>query len=235
MVIKRKQKGQGFVEYAILVFILILDVALVLKATGVTVRDLYCTSLEGIGINPNVCSSAYFHDDFNGSLKGWDAIFGNWHIEDGKLIGSGKGSMFVDIPAENYMISLKDVLLSKGDGYGVFFRADDYGSVDGYNFQFDPGYGDGEFLMREWANGAEFSPFDRKKPKKDFDWNAPHDIDVVVEGDKFTTYIDGTKVSSGKDKTYTEGGVGLRTWDSSEVSVGGITVSPIPDHYSGGK
>ena len=127
------------------------------------------------------------------------------------------------------MISLKDVILEKGNGFGVAFRASQIDAFNGYTFQYDPGYGGGAFIMRKWANGREFAPFARQ-PAPSFDWyGASHDIEIVVRGDTYSAYVDNVLVLEGRDSTWVDNdqAAGLRVWDSSEVSLGDFQVDPL--------
>jgi fructan beta-fructosidase len=52
-------------------------------------------------------------------------------------------------------------------------------------------------------------------------------VQVVVQGDTYIAYVDGVKVLEARDSTYLEGGMGLRTWDNSTISVDQVTVNSV--------
>ena len=228
---KSRRKGQGLIEYAIILALIGVVSGLTLKASGTTINDVYCDVVTGLGADGGSCGGSLFHDAFDGDmLSAWEVVKGKWYPEDGKLCGGpGEGQIYTDVGASDYVINLSGATLEKGDGFGIFFRADNYKKVDGYSFQFDPGYGSGEFILREWAHGREFSPFARQKPSGSFDWHeVVHDVRLEVSGDTFTVYVDDELVVQGSDSTYTEGGVGLRTWDGTKVCFDSIDIDPIP-------
>ena len=227
---KLRTKGQGLIEYAIILALIAVSTGLTLEATGTSLKSVFCDVVMGLGASAGGCGGSLLQDDFTGdALSDWEIVKGKWHPEDGKLCGGpGEGQIYTDIGASDYVINLTGAMLEKGDGFGIFFRADNYKKVDGYSFQFDPGYGSGEFIMREWAHGNEFSPFARQKPSSSFDWHeVPHDVRLEIKGDTFSAYIDDELVVQGSDSTYAEGGIGLRTWDGTKVCFDGISVDPI--------
>ncbi len=99
-----------------------------------------------------------------------------------------------------------EVVLNKGQGYGVMFRVQNYdGSPNGYAFQYDPGL-EG-IVFRKWVNGWEiWQPLAYQK-LTNYQWyGVSKDIDVVVKGNSMQAYIDGELVISAKDDTYSSGG-----------------------------
>lgn len=228
----RKVKGQGLVEYGlVLALISVLSVG-TLTATGNSIKDVYCdvsSSLTGGGN----CSTAFFFDAFNDDLSVWDVVRGSWEIIDGKLHtrAHGEGQIFTDINQSDYQVELEDVNLASGKGFGLIFRAEDTEAFNGYTFQYDPGYGAGAFIFRKWANGREFSPFARTFAP-DFDWyDTDHDVKVVVNGGQYSAYIDNELVCEGVDTSWEDNtkSVGLRVWSNSDVTFESFTVNPIQD------
>jgi hypothetical protein len=119
-------------------------------------------------------------------------------------------------------------VLQQGNGYGIYFRANNLDSVDGYSFQFDPGYGS-SFIFRKWVRGNELSPFARAYAPAGFEWwNTVREIKVVANGNRFTAYVDGQQVLTGSDATYATGGVGFRTWDNTKACFDNLSVDPLP-------
>lgn len=229
----RSEKGQGLVEYALLVALVAIALILVLQLTGVRLSDVYCSVADGI-TGGNACDQeAYCSDDFSSELDDWDTLTGAWKTGEGQVCTKGAAWAFnqcsLDMDASNYVVNLDGASLTKGNGYGIVFRASDAGTkFSGYTFQYDPGYGGGAFIFRKWINGRELPPF-AVTPARGFDWyGSPKDIQLVVNGSQFTAYVDGQPVLSGSDSTYQEGGVGLRSWDGSEVCFDNFRIEPLP-------
>jgi hypothetical protein len=60
---------------------------------------------------------------------------------------------------------------------------------------------------------------------EDYDWYSnAHQIQLSVIGNNFTVNIDGQEMMTATDDTYTEGGIGLRTWDDTEACFEGIKI-----------
>jgi len=234
-----RPRGQGFVEYLIIIALIAVGVYISLETAGYSLRDAYCSAAEVLG-NPDACSTGeiYCQDDFS-TADDWTSQYGTWTNEDGKLCTS-RGSKNYNNCSQNmknnedYTIKLKDVQLDRGDGYGIFFRGTEMGGrTDGYIVQYDPGWGGGSIIMRKWINGRELPPFASIR-MPDYDWySEPHDMQLNVEGDTFTFILDGEEVLVGQDDTYTEGGVGLRSWDYSEVCFGDIAIGELEKETGG--
>lgn len=224
---KHSYQGQGFVEYILLIILILLVILGALDVSGVSLKTLYCKVINSLGAKPALCNTSLFQDDFN-NLDQWTIVSGTWSIQSGKLCGGpGEGKIFVNIDgASDYAINLNGAQLSAGNGYGLYFRATNFQAVNGYNFQYDPGYPG--FLFREWYKSNEYAPAARVVPNNFNYYSQPHNIQVVVEGDTYTSYLDGTKLYTVNDSTYTSGGIGLRTWDSTTVCFDSIQVDPLP-------
>jgi len=159
------KNGQGLVEYALLLVLLVVGVILIMSLMGVSISDLYCSAANAIG-GGTACNEQeiYCQDNFDGDLSGWQAS-GNLSLKNGQLcFGNGLRSMnkcSMKLDQSDYVISMNDVNLSKGNGYGVYFRTTvDNNGLDGYIFQYDPGlksaaYPNGAFIIRQWVNGHE--------------------------------------------------------------------------------
>jgi hypothetical protein len=59
-------------------------------------------------------------------------------------------------------------------------------------------------------------------------YNTPHDFDISVKGDTYTVFMDGKQILSAKDSTYTTGGSGLRSWDSTSACMGDFSILEAP-------
>ncbi|RME87502.1 MAG: DUF1080 domain-containing protein [Anaerolineae bacterium] len=242
-------KGQGLVEFALLLALVALVAFLALQAMGISVREAYCRVASAFSENACTDAGVYCSTSFDGKtgheheeeednedrgIDGWEARRGHWKVEDGQMCTSKHARIFntcsTELPQGDYEIRLDGATLMQGNGYGVFFRVSNVGShFNGYTFQYDPGYGGGAFIYRKWVNGRELWPPFAIAWAPNYDWyGEPHDIRIVVKGNTFTTYIDGQEVLTATDDTYTEGAVGLRSWDHTQACFDGFTIAPAP-------
>jgi hypothetical protein len=150
-------------------------------------------------------------------MSNWMNVLGtpNWSVSNGvlKMVG-GDQRMINKAPLpSNYTVTLDPAQLLSGDGFGIMFRQSPSGSnYSGYDFQIDPGLGNQFVFHRYDQNGTELStPLASISAPANFNWNAPHSVQVVVHGSNFQAYVDGTKVLTVIDNTYQTGQVGLRT------------------------
>ncbi|RME07737.1 MAG: DUF1080 domain-containing protein [Anaerolineae bacterium] len=221
---KKHELGQGLAEFALLIVLVATVASLTLVVTGTSLQDVYCSAVAGItGKDP--CAAA-LSEDFS-DLSDWQIVWGrNWRIEDGKLCGSGWGALFnTQFSGDDYTINLGKANLARGNGYGVFFRAQNYSRPEGYIFQYDPGWRGGAFIFRKWVNGHELYPFAEAR-MPGYDWHGEdHQITVAVEGNTYIAYVDGQEVLRASDSTYTQGGIGLRTWDRTAVCFDDLTIT----------
>ncbi|MBN1263960.1 MAG: DUF1080 domain-containing protein [Anaerolineales bacterium] len=210
------QAGQALLEYSLLV-VLILLVLGGLQLYGITLHEAYCSMDSLLGIVPENCISAVAWQDNLDSLDRWNITSGGgWIIEDGKLkiTKNGEHRAFTgEEEWEDYTIQVDGAVLEAGKGYGIYFRITDEPNIDGYAFQYDPGYNN-EFIIREIVDGRELGvPIARAKAPDGFDWyGTPHAITIQVQGDTFTAFVDGESVVTAVDDTSTNGRIGLRGW-----------------------
>ena len=230
-----EKQGQSIPEYALLIAAVALTAVAILSLLGVQVGDVFCRVAQGVGAE-SVCTDVLFYDNFSGGLGDWRSFFnrdGNWAInEDDNSalchIGDDGDVLLANgTEGSDYSIS-SDANLASGNGYGLFFRTSESetGGIEGYTFQYDPGYGGGQFIMRKWVNGYElWPPFAAASPPQGFEWhNTDRQVSVDVSGDVFTAFVDGAEVLVGSDSTYATGSVGIRTWNSSQVCFDNFTV-----------
>lgn len=223
-----KQQGQGIPEYALLIAAVALTVIGILSLLGIRISDVYCEITEELGAAGS-CRSLLFFDDFGSGGVNWYSFYGqddNWTFnddDDPNVCHTSQGGdvlLAEESNGSDYNIAT-DANLTSGNGYGLFFRTtkNEAGRIEGYTFQYDPGYGGGQFIMRKWVNGYElWPPFAAARPADDFDWhNVNRKVEVDVQGDSFTAIVDGEEVLTGTDDSYPEGSVGLRTWGGSQV------------------
>lgn len=238
MKMKTKQRGQGLAEYAIIILLVALAVVLGITLMGEKTRDTYsevAEALGGDGVNANFCESDMTSaGDWSFAGNGT----GSWSLADGQMcrVTDNQNGYAYSTCSQteamkdpsDYTIHLEDVVLKRGQGYGVMFRLQDYdSSPNGYAFQYDPGL-DG-LVFRKWVNGWEvWNPLDYQQLVNYEYYLVPRDIDIVVKGNTMAAYIDGELVLSASDDTYDAGGVGLRTWGSTEVCFDDFAITAIP-------
>lgn len=236
----KRQRGQGTAEYALLLVLVAIGVFLLLQLMGISVRDAYCKTVQAISGSPVCAPQEYCGDDFAGGTEAWRTARGQPVSQNGKLCLQKDSQTFNTCSMQqgqgDYVIRMDDVVLDKGNGYGVFFRTTDTDKgASGYIFQYDPGmkyHGyppNGAYLIRRWVNGREVWTPLAITPIPDGDiYNTPHDIEITVKGNTFTVKVDGQQVLQAADSTYASGGVGLRTWDNTQVCSGGYSLLPVP-------
>jgi Flp pilus assembly pilin Flp len=220
----KNNHGQGLVEYVILIALIAIGIALALQLYGVSVYDAYCNVADKVSRGEACKPVQLCGDDFSTNLSGWTLLEGaQGSVQDGKFCPPSYTRMInkcsTSTGLKDYTVALNGANLSSGSGYGVAFRAENTPTgMNGYVFQYDPGYYPGSFIIRKWVNGRELSTPIAIAKATGYDWyNSPRDISVVVKGDTFTAYVDGIAVLTATDSTYTSGGTGLRTWDSTQV------------------
>lgn len=236
----RQENGQSMVEFALLITLIVFATVGVLQIVGVDVAGIFCKVISGFGMYPDSCPSPegyLFFDDFSDddALDDWDITRGDtWRIEDGELCagpGGAHDAYATGSEGEDYTISF-DATLKSGNGFGTYYRSTD--DRVGYTFQFDKGYGrPGAFIYRKWINGREMSPFQpRVSAEAGYEWyGVDRHYDIHVQGNTFTTEIDGVVVATAVDNTtnpipyYENGRVGLRTWGGTEACFDNFTVS----------
>jgi Flp pilus assembly pilin Flp len=222
--------GQTVLEVSLIIAVFVLVIASLISPLRNSIAGLFTktsTILDTGNIEPVDGNFENTHEYY--TATDWNISQGGFSINNGIIANTktGENRAFTkDFNGTDYSVDIKVAQLQKGDGYGVWFRADPNApnGVNGYTFQYDPGYGNGEFIIRKWVNGSEKGPFARASATG-FDWNNPHNIKVNVVGDTFTAYVDGAPVITGKDTTYTSGTAGIRTWDSTHATFEDYTIS----------
>jgi len=222
--------GQTILEFSLIIAVFVLIVISAfpnLRASIVSVFNKTTTVLDTGNISPATFDHSTTHEFISPEM--WSIAQGQFSIQDGVISNTrtGEGRAFTKgFNGTDYSVDIRVAQLQNGDGYGVWFRADPNApnGVNGYTFQYDPGYGGGEFIIRKWVNGRELGPFARASANG-FDWNTPHNIKVEAIGDTFTAFVDGEPVLVGKDSTYTSGTAGLRTWDSTHATFEDYTIT----------
>ena len=225
-----RQSGAETLEFIVVVFLLVVAVIPALYMLAPSLQKAVCNIVDSLSGTTSDCSAGIiFNDDFSKCPGKWANLMGSLSCgANGACSAGDKPTQTLGdgTDGEDYTINAK-AQLNAGNGYGVFFRANENpkGKINGYSFQYDKGLG--QFVIRKWTNGAEENPpFARVTPPAGYQWfGVPRDIQVVVKGDTFTVFIDGKQVLQGKDDTYKSRKVGLRTWYGSESCFKNISVT----------
>ena len=106
--------------------------------------------------------SLIYQDALDGSnADNWNVTKGKWDFGSDGLSNSKRGEnrIFTDVQvgSDPYQIDFTGNL-SSGNGWGLYFGADlaaHNNKVTGMNFQYDPGYAGGAYLLRKWVNDKE--------------------------------------------------------------------------------
>jgi len=227
---RRPNQGQGIVEYALILALVVIVVLLILRLTGTSLSDLYCKVAKGLNAN-STCGQpqTYCNDSFD-NLSNWSTASG-WQVNNGQLCNNLNSTNFIfnncsqaaSLP-DDYTVNIDVATLFAGDGYGVAFRQTSTNPTNGYIFQYDPGLG--MFVFRKWINGGETAPF-AQVSAGNYNWyNVPRNVKVVVQGNVFKAYVDNNLVLTGTDNTYASGGAALRVWDSTTACFDNFSITP---------
>jgi type II secretory pathway pseudopilin PulG len=172
------------------------------------------------GETTNILFSSSF-DNMN-NLK---SLAGTWKINNGALASPPSGGVlaFGDNSWTDYEIKVSAVL-TQGNGYGVYYRADGNPNITGYIFQYDPGLGN-KFVVRKVVGGKEQSPFQTVSMPAGFPiYNQSHDISIAVVGDRTVIKLDNQAIMDFTDSSFASGSGGFRTWGVSAASFDNLTV-----------
>jgi hypothetical protein len=219
----KNPKGQGLIEFALIIAMLAITTMLSLNLMGVSIQETYAKIIEAL-TGDNICQT-YYANSFDNYLDDWKRLKtpgfwkGNFKIKDGQLIGDPLGALMLNqYSGSDYLINITDPQLKQTsttwNGYGVIFRADydKNDRLDGYMFEVekvdknDPGL----MYFSKWENGYQIKPpLSAVKVPPKFDWNKPGDLSVSVQGNTFTAYLNGEKVLETQDNTYDAGKVGI--------------------------
>lgn len=180
-----------------------------------------------------------FYSDFE-DMDWLNVLQGNWYVEDGMLRPSGPGEnrLLVDGgPWDDFRLSVMASYLAGGasnpGGYGIYYRASDEGGLNGYVFQYDAGFGNGEFIVRAVVNGSERHPPIQRidmaqvmgQQWVDNNLNDPHRVEIEVRGDRHVITVDGVVVLDFDHDRFSSGSVGFRNWHGADVEFDEIEVN----------
>jgi hypothetical protein len=239
MRIRQNQHGQGTVEYALILIGVSIVVILTLNIAGVSLRDVYCQVVSGLGdAGCKNGSDCRFSFDDSESLDAWDGENKeNMFIENGKacIAGDGKSARSYlnskcvsNLGSNDYIIDLSDITVektaenNKNTGFDVWFRAAD--DQNGYLFV----YNSRTNYIRFWKIvDGRWIRLSQSKVSEEWK-NQEFDIKIEVSEGKFTAYKDGEAVLQATDNAYIEGQIGIRNKPSSKSCVGNIVIENHP-------
>lgn len=90
----------------------------------------------------------------------------------------------------------------------------------------EPGFYRGVFSYRKVVNGAVGAAFAQAIAPWDYRWfEVEREIKIVVQGNTFTTYIDGVRVLQASDTQFRAGQIGLRLWGRSNACFDSVRVT----------
>jgi prepilin-type N-terminal cleavage/methylation domain-containing protein len=175
-----------------------------------------------VGDTANVLFSSAF--DTMNHLR---SLMGKWNnVTNGALVntpGNESRIAFGDNSWTDYEIKTSAVL-TKGSGYGIYYRADGNPNITGYVFQYDPGDGN-KFAVRKVIGGQEQSPFQTASMPQGFPiYNQAHDISIAVVGNRTVIKVDGQTIMDFTDSSFASGSGGFRTWGSSAAAFDNLSV-----------
>jgi Flp pilus assembly pilin Flp len=242
--LRRLSRGQGAVEYGLLLGLIAVVGILAVQLFGLSVFELFSrvNLVLGEGATSDDGSRVLFSSDFDGGLDDWESVNWNrrssdlWFTEAGRLVADRYSGIFLpDNTFDDFSYRVEDVDLSitsnSWHGASVFFRADNSSRIDGYSFRVQrPNRNDpGRIYFSTWANGYQVNPYiARVEAPEDFDWEGTYDLEVVARGTTLQGYINGELVLEAEDDTYSSGSVGLYSHSGSSLTADRIEVSSLP-------
>lgn len=155
-------------------------------------------------------------------------LMGSWVVKNGVLTtGSAANQALFTNPVPNdFTMQASLLTLNSGSGYGLYYRtvAGPNGPT-GYCFQYDPGLGN-KFVVRKVVNGVESGPIASAAMPTGYNvYGTARNVTVTAIGSHTVIKVDGVPVLDFTDSTFSSGQVGLRSWNNSNVTVGGVSVT----------
>jgi hypothetical protein len=163
---------------------------------------------------------------FNGeNLDGWE-IYGTekWYVEDGELIcesGADKGYGYLATEKfyKDFELTLEFFLLANGNS-GVFIRSTIDGTkITGWQAEVEPTGAESGGIYESYGRGWLIKPEKEKgKAQKENAWNK---MKIRVEGDRVTTWINGTEMVTLADEKIgkADGSIALQIHDGGGIKV----------------
>ena len=212
----RREKGQGLVEYALIVALVAIVAIAALILLGKGSRDAYETTLHAFEGSD---TAEYLRDDFEGSSPfSWQSIWGAWQIVNGQLTSTDRWSKAVAaLPGPDYTFSLDMQTMESNGSYiwevsCVVFR---FQNTDNY-YAVVPKT-DGNLELAKMQNG-QWRPWLAWAPTG-ADPMKMHNYQVEANGNRIQVWMDGVKYIDYTDPDpIPDGGIGV----TNDGSVGAI-------------
>ena len=211
-----REKGQGLVEYALIVVGVALAILFALELTGVELSTVFCRVTGALG--GQTCeerstlftsSCSYKFDDAS-DTEGWYGkdVGSKLTVEDGKLCNTGKSFNYFESchdtePDPDFTVYLKGITLEstgpKETGIDFMFRTDE--QRNGYRFS----YSSTSNVIIIWKRvSSKWIMIDYAVTPKE--WGSESiTYKLVVKGETFTVFKDDEQLLQVKDDTYSSG------------------------------
>lgn len=229
------KRGQGLVEYALLLAVVVLATALLLNITGVSINDIFCRVVGSLGGEVCAETSCVLAFDDPAELDSWnarDVKNGNLIIENSQLCNKGTQMNYFAACAEGGF---------DGEGYSDFTAILDGIKINKYDNDLNPGF---DFVFRADDKGNGYWLSYSAKVNRVIFWkqvsgvrilldSAPvpaewvnEDLTFVlkVQGDTFSVYRDNQLILEVSDDTYDSGAFGWRNKPGSSTCIDGIVI-----------
>jgi len=239
-------RGQGLVEYALILVAVALVAVLALTLTGNTLGSTYCTIVEAIGMADcdggsggpggdggvdepiEVCAFGF---DSEADLKGWTGVGsdGYMYLDNGSMCmrSDGEERAFlhpcaVKGSSGDFIVRASGVTVDRETGGNVgvdiLFRSKD--ENNGYRFS----YHATSEQVRFWktVEGKHIQLSDARLPREFQGKSLDFRIEVV--GDVFTAYVGNTMVVKASDSMFRDGQVGFYNYKGARTCVGDFSV-----------
>ena len=243
-------RGQGLVEYALILVAVALVAILALALTGTTLGSTYCTVVEAIGVadceggstgdgggpgddggdEEPVAGCAFGFDD-EADLKGWTGAGsdGYMYLDNGSMCmrSDGNERAFLNPCAEkgssgDFTLRASGVTVDRetGGNVGMDILFRSKDENNGYRFS----YHATSEQVRFWktVEGKSIQLSNAKLPKEL--QGKVLDFRIEVVGDTFTAYVGNTMVLKASDSMFTEGQAGFYNYKGAKTCVGDFSV-----------
>ncbi len=229
---RAREKGQGLLEYALIILLIAVVSGLALAVSGVSLREVYDRIVKALSGNTSPASCGVSA----AQLANWQTLGGNWRggIQpgvDGFQVCQLCAGMLSGYSGSDYLIDLSGVqvenVLPANNGFGMSFRAESTeNGISGYMFEIEQQNKNKPPVVSftKWVNGVRVNPaLGEVELPPGYDWTSSPNIQIDVRGDTFTAYLDGQPILSVKDSTYKEGGVGVATKNGTTLKFKDLT------------
>ena len=128
------QRGQALVEYALILVLAVVVIALAVPLLGPGIKNAYCSTIASLRGGADSCATGpkedgaapLYDNDLGKGFDDWELVDGKkWEIRGGQLCEGpgGEHQAFAgDTSWTDYTVHTS-ATLDKGNGYGVFFRS----------------------------------------------------------------------------------------------------------------